>query len=176
MNIIPVKTEYNFEVLKHTAKATLEHIAGVRKTEFYFDDKLVGSKTVAEGQLLSDDDCIADIVSEYTRNNTGVYADIFGRHTDKVYLVNKKVTAKVDAGAFVVDIFVKCEKGSYQISLSTNGGKDKIVCQMAAADFSEAFEKSRILLYGMEDMNSELSKHFNELSNDQIMEIIKWKE
>lgn len=175
MKIIPEKTEYKFEVLKHTARASLEHVAGVRKVSYYFDEKLVGERTVSGGDLLTDDDCIADILSEYSRNNTGVYADIYRNHSDKIQLVSKMVHFKVDSGTFIVDFSAMCEKGSITFSVIANGGKDRIACKMEANDFLEAFEKSRILLHGMESMNEELSKHINDLARDEIMELIKWK-
>lgn len=175
MKIIPELTEYNFEIMKHTAKAMVEHIAGVRKASYFFDDKLIGERTVEDGGIMTDDDCIADIMSEYCKNNKGVYADIYSKHADKIQLVNKLVHLKIDSGAFVVDFSAKCEKGVFTFSITTSSGRDRIVCRMEANDFLEAFEKSRFLLYGMEGMNEEISKHINELARDEIMEIIKWK-
>lgn len=175
MKIIPIKTEYNFEILKHTAKAYIEHVCGMREVVYQFDDKIVGKRIVDEGELISDDDCIADILSEYCRTNTGVYADIYKNHSDKIQLVNKIVVAKIESGAFLVDITVTCEKGFYTFLITTNEGKDSMLCKMEAMDVSEAFEKARLILYGIEGLNSEVAKHINELANDQIMEIIKWK-
>ena len=174
MNLIPIKTEYNFEVMKHTARALLEHIDGNRKASYFFDDKLVSERVVPDGDVMTDDDCIADMLSEYSKNNTGVYADLYSKHADKIHLINKIVSVKVEEGPILVSLDVKCEKNSYTFSLVTNGGKDKIACKMEAADFSEAYEKARLLLHGMENMNSEISKHINEFTNDQIREIIKW--
>lgn len=175
MEIIPIKTEYNFEVLTHTAKASLEHINGERKASYYFDDKLIGEKTVPDGSLMTDDDCIAEIMSEYCRNHTGVYADIYSKHADKIQLLNKILYFKVDSGTFLVDFVAKCEKGEISFSIATNNGKDKVICKMEANDFLEAFEKARMIVYGMESMNTEISKHINDLAKDEIMEIIKWK-
>lgn len=175
MKIIPEITEYNFEVMNHTARASLEHIAGVRKASYYFDEKLVGERVVPDGSLMTDDDCIADIVSEYSRNNKGVYADIYSKHADKIQLVNKMIHFKVDSGLFVVNCSVKCEKGFITFSLTRNGGNDRVACRIEANDFLEAFEKARLLLFGMESMNMEIAKHINKLAKDEIMEIIKWK-
>lgn len=174
MKLIPVKTEYNFEIMGHSGKAHLEHVAGVRNVEFSFDGKLVGSRAVPDGELITDDDCIADILSDYSKNNKTVYADIYSRHKDKVKLVNKIVSVKIDTVAFLVDLTVKCEKNLYTLTMTTNEGKDKIACIMEAHDVSEAFEKSRMLLYGMENLNEEISAHINELASDEIREIFSW--
>lgn len=175
MNIVPEKVEYNFEVMKHTARASLEHVAGVRKVSYFFDEKLIGERVVEDGRIMTDDDCIADILNEYSDNNTGVYADIYKNHKDKIQLVNKMMHMTIDAGAFKVNFSVKCEKESYTFSVTTNNGKDRIVCKMEANDFVEAYEKSRLLLFGLEQLNADISENISKLAKDEIMDVIKWK-
>lgn len=174
VNIIPESLEYSFKILKHVAKASLEHIAGVRKVTYCLDDKVIAEKVVPDGELLTDDDCIADIVSDYAKNNNGVYADLFNNHTDVINLVSKTLKVTIESGMFKLNFSSTWEKGFFSFSVISNDGKDTINCRIEANDFLEAFEKARFLLYGMESMNGEITKHISELANDKIMEIIKW--
>lgn len=174
VKIIPESLEYKFKIVNHTAKASLVHVAGVRKVSYYFDDKLIDEKVVPGGELLSDDDCIVDIVQEYAKTNTGVYADLFNNHADRINLLSKTMTLTVESGMFKVHFASTWEKGFFSFSVNSNEGKDTINCKIEANDFLEAYEKARFLLYGMENMNGEIAKHFSELASDKIMEIIKW--
>lgn len=174
VKIIPEVLEYDFQITKHTAKAILEHVAGVRKVSFYFDEKLIGDKVIPDGNPLTDDDCIVDIMREFSKTNTGVYADLFRYHSDKITLVCKKIRIKVESGPFRVYFSSTRKKGIVSFSLTTNDGKDKIECQMEANDFMDAFEKSRYLLFGMETMNEKIAKNISELADDKVMEIINW--
>lgn len=174
VKIIPESLEYNFKVVNHAARATLEHIAGVRKVSYYFDDKLIGEKAIPGGELLTDDDCIVDIVQEYSSANKGVYADLVNNHSEIITLLNKKLRLTVEAGMFTVKFTSLWEKGFFSFSVTSNEGKDTIDCRIEATDFLEAFEKARFLLYGMESMSGEITKHISELASDKVMEFIKW--
>lgn len=49
MDIIPVRQEYIFSVASHIMRAVAEHIDNIRRLNYYFDDKLVVTKTVEDG-------------------------------------------------------------------------------------------------------------------------------
>ena len=174
VKIIPESLKYNFKIVNHTAKVLLEHVAGVRKVSYYFDNKLIDEKVVPGGELLSDDDCIDDIVQEYAKTNTGMYADLFNNHKDRINLLSKTMKLTVESGMFKVNFTSTWEKGFFSFSVTSNEGKDTINCKIEANDFLEAYEKARFLLYGMESMNGEIAQHISELANDKIMKVIKW--
>ena len=176
MKILPIRTEYNFEIVNHTAKASLEHIAGVRKVEYYFDDKLVGGRTVPDGDIVTDDDCIVDIITDYSMNNVGVYADLFKHHSDKIKLICRQADFQLEQSSIVCNVSFTNQKGFYSIDATTNGGKDRLTWTIEASDFSEAFEKARMILYGLECLNTEVTNNISALTNDLVLERIKWKE
>ena len=82
----PLKMEYLFQINEHTMKASAEHLELARRFTFYFDDKIVSEKAVPAGEFYTDDDCISELVENYCKNKSGVYADLFSRHSDKVKL------------------------------------------------------------------------------------------
>lgn len=174
VKIIPESLEYNFKIVNHTAKASLVHVAGVRKVSYFFDENLISEKVIPGGELLSDDDCIAGIVQEYAKTNTGVYADLFNNHADRINLLSKTMNLTVEFGMFKVYFTSTWEKGFFSFSVNSNEGKDTINCKIEANDFLEAYEKARFLLHGMESLNGEIAQHISELADDKIMEAIKW--
>lgn len=174
MDIIPVRQEYIFNVAKHTMRSVVEHIENARKIDYFFDDKLVATKAVAGGDFYTDDDCISEIVEDYRKNNTGVYADLFNRHMDKIFLAKKIIEVKLVNYGIVINAKVEIVKNYYEIELST--GENVFSGKFEAADFSEVLEKMRLFTNTLEGVSSDLAQKINVLSNDAIEAVIKWQE
>lgn len=175
MQIIPIKLEYHLEILTHKMYSVAEHLSTERRISFYFDDKLVSQKSVAPGDLLSDDDCISELVRNYCQNKSGVYADIFRNHSNKVSLTSKKMEAWVIDGGIEVKAIVIIEKECYTVSLVTKSGEDSFMGKFKAMDFSEVLEKLRIFSMMLGGVSDDLTRHIDELSSDKVAEWIKWK-
>ena len=176
MDIIPVRQEYTFSITKHSMKAIVEHIDDKRHLSYYFDQKLVAQKVVEGGDYYTDDDCITEVVEDYRKNQTDVYADIFNRHIDKVTLTSKILEVDLVNFGIVIKAKVKIVKDYYEIELYTDGGENQFSGKFKAADFSEVLEKMRLFTNTLEGVSQELAQNINILSNDKIEEIIKWKE
>ena len=176
MDIIPVRQEYVFSIANHTMRAVVEHIDDERRLSYYFDQKLVATKVVAGGDYYTDDDCIAEVVDDYRKNKTDVYADIFNRHIDKVMLTSKTLEVDLVNYSILIKAKVKIVKDYYEIALYTEDGDNQFSGKFRAADFSEVLEKMRLFTSTLEGVSAELAQRINILSNDKIQEVIKWKE
>lgn len=175
MDIKPVKVAYNLEILNHKMMAKVKHLDDGRQISFYYDDKLVSEKKLPAGDLLSDDDCISEIVLEYSENNTGLFADIFRNHSDKVSLVSKLIEVIIEIYGLQIDVRVGIEKEKYIVKLSANDGNDTFVGTFKALNFSEVLEKTRIFTSTLEGVSTALADNINEISSDKVEERIKWK-
>ena len=175
MEIVPIKQEYDFSIMQHTMRAVAEHTQRERKISYYFDKKLVSSKILPAGSYLTDDDYIREIVENYSKNNTGVYADIFKRHSDKVLLTAKTLDVDLVNNGIVIRAHVKVEKEYYNIELSTDSGENMFAGRFKAVSFSEVLEKMRIFINTLDGVSVELAQNINALSNDKIEEIINWE-
>lgn len=176
MEIVPIKQEYIFTVLNHTMHAVAEHKNDKRYLSYYFDDKLVAQKEIEGGDYYTDDDCICEVVDDYRKNNKGVYADLFNRHTDKIQLTTKLLEVNLVNSGIIINAKVKIVKEYYEIELATESGEDKFSGRFRAAGFSEVLEKMRLFTRTMEGVSDELAQNISILSNDKIEEIIRWKE
>ena len=176
MEIKPIKQEYILSVMKHTMRAIVEHKNDKRFLSYYFDDKLVATRERAGGEYYTDDDCIREVVDDYRKNNTGVYADLFNRHTDKIFLEAKILEVELVNNGIVLKAKVKIIKDFYEIELATDNGNNQFSGKFKAADFPEVLEKMRLFTNTLEGVSIELAQNINILSNDKIEEIIKWQE
>ena len=174
MEIVSVKQEYIFSVMKHTMRAVVDHIENVRKLSYYFDEKLVATKVVPGGEYYTDDDCISAVIDDYRKNKTDVYADLFNRHIDKISLVAKLLEVKLVNYGIAINAKVKIVKGYYEIELET--GDNKFSGNFKAADFSEVLEKMRLFTNTLEGVSADLTEKIDVLSNDKIEATIKWQE
>ena len=174
MEIIPVKQEYILSITKHTMRAVVDHIENVRKLSYYFDEKLVATKVVPGGDYYTDDDCISEVVDDYRKNKTDVYADLFNRHIDKISLVAKLLEVKLVNYGIVINAKVKIVKDYYEIELVT--GENQFCGKFKAADFSEVLEKMRLFTNTLEGVSADLAEKINILSNNKIEAAIKWQE
>lgn len=109
--ITPTKVEYNLLIADHRLKASAEHLELARRITFYFDDKIVAEKAIPPGDFLTDDDCISEIVENYCKNKTGVYADLFKNHSDRVHLVSKTLDFEIENYGLKMEAHVEVEKG-----------------------------------------------------------------
>lgn len=175
MEIVPIMQRYDCEINNHAMIAVVEHKENSRDVEYYFDDKLVGKKELPEESFFTDDDCITDIVENYSKNNTGIYADIFQHHKDKVFLISKQLHVKVIDFGIVIDVNMKVEKDFYSMDLSTENGENHIVCKFKANNFSDVLEKMRIFTGMLSDVSGDLAKNIDLLANDKVKEKISWK-
>ena len=175
MEIIPVKQEYDFTVMQHTMRAVAEHKIDSREISYYFDQKLVAKKILPRGSFLTDDDYIADIVAEYMKNNTGVYADIFRYHSDKVLLVSKSMELQLENNGIIINVQVLVRKEDYSLKLITQSGDDSFAGTFKATSFSEVLEKIRIFIGFLEGVSDDLTENIDKLSSDKVEEWIKWK-
>ena len=173
--MIPIKVEYVFALREHRMKAVAEHLEWERKFTFCFDDKIVSEKTVPEGDFLTDDDCIADMVRNYCKNNTGVYADLFKRHSDKVHLVSKTMDFLIENYGINLPVHITLEKGKYSFEITGNNGDDVFSGTFRSENFSEVLEKVRISTGILTELSKDFSININELSNDKVEEWIKWE-
>ncbi|MCQ2499279.1 MAG: hypothetical protein MJ133_09895 [Lachnospiraceae bacterium] len=176
MEIIPRRQEYVFSVMKHTMRAVVEHEQDKRNLSYYFDEKLVATKVRDGGNYYTDDDCIREVVDDYRKNNTGVYADLFNRHTDKIYLTTKLLEVDLVNSGIVIRAKVKIVRDYYEIELATDNGNNQFTGRFKAASFSEVLEKMRLFTSTLEGVSFELAQNISILSNDKIEEIIKWQE
>lgn len=176
MEIIPIRQEYIFSVMKHTMRAVAEHKDDKRYLSYYFDDKHVATKEREGGEYYTDDDCIREVIDEYRKNNKGVYADLFNRHTDKIALECKRLEVNLVNNGIIIKAKVKIVKDYYEIELATDNGNNRFSGKFQAADFSEVLEKMRLFTYTLEGVSSELAQNISVLSNDKIEEVIKWQE
>ena len=175
MDIKPITLEYFFEVSGHSLYASCEHKDGTRELRFCFDDNEVAKKNIPDGDLLTDDDCICDIVDEYSHSHTGMFADLFRNHTDKVKLVSKVLEVKLEYFAIEILANITIKKPHYDVVLSSNGGRDTIQGSFEANDFSDVLEKLRIFSGALGGVSGELTDHINEISNDKVESVINWK-
>lgn len=176
MEIIPVRQEYVFAVSSHTMRAVVEHLGGKRYLSYYFDQKLVATRIVDSGEYYTDDDCIREVVEDYRKNKSDVYADLFNRHIDKIALVTKLLEVDLVNYGIVIKAKVRIVKNYYEIDLFTDDGENRFSGKFKAADFPEVLEKMRLFTNTLEGVSSELAQKINILSNDKIEEIIKWQE
>jgi len=174
-SIIPVSIEYNMQIKEHTLRAKAEHLENVRKITFYFDDKVVSEKIVAKGDFLTDDDCISEIVDNYCHNKTGVYADLFKNHSDKVHLVNKILVFIIENYGIRMVATVKVEKDKYHVEVNGNNGNDVFSGSFQSQNFSEVLEKVRIFTTTLNEISNSFSENIDELSSDKVEQWIKWE-
>lgn len=175
MEIVPVRQEYVLSVTSHTMRAVVEHINDERHLNYYFDDKLVATKVIAGGKYYTDDDCIKEVVEDYKKNKSDVYADLFNNHMDKIKLIQKTLEVNLVNYGIVIKANVKIVKDFYEIELFTDGGDNQFRGKFKAADFSEVLEKMRLFTNTLEGVSTELAQQINILSNDKIEELIDWK-
>jgi len=173
-NIIPIKIEYNFKIKEHKLRASTEHLENSRKVSFYFDNKLVASENLPAGDFLTDDDIIRNLVENYCKNKTGVYADLFKNHSDKVHLVNKTLEFVIENYGMQMNALVTVEKEKYFVEVRGNHGSDIFSGTFESENFSEVLEKVRIFTATLTEISDKFSTHINELSNDKVEEWIKW--
>lgn len=176
MDIIPVRQEYVFSVASHTMRAVAEHIGDKRHLNYYFDEKLVVTKIIEDGDYYTDDDCISEVVEEYRKSKKDVYSDLLNRHIDKIVLTSKSLEVKLVNYGIVINAKVKIVKDYYEIELNTDNEENSFNGKFKASDFSEVLEKMRLFTSTLSGVSSELADKINILSNDKIEEIVKWKE
>lgn len=172
--MIPVKVEYLFSMKNHYMKAVAEHLESERQFSFYFDEKVVSEKIIPSGDFLTDDDCIRDMVENYCKDHTGIYADLFKRHSDKVHLVSKTIDYVIESFGINLETHVVVEKGKYHFEVNDNNGEDVFSGSFKAENFSEVLEKVRIFTSILGEISKEFSDNIDELSNDKVEEWIKW--
>lgn len=175
MEIVPIKQEYNFSVMNHTMRAVVEHTKDRRNLSYYFDDKLVAKKEQAGGEYFTDDECICGVIDDYRKNNSGVYVDLFNRHTEKILLTSKTLEVDLINSGIVIKAKVKIVKDFYELELATDNGNNQFSGRFKAVDFPEVLEKMRLFTYMLEGISAELANNISVLSNDKIEEIIKWQ-
>jgi hypothetical protein len=175
MKIIPVEVAYDFEVKKHKMRAVAVHTEKERDISYYFDDKLVSTRTIPSGEFVSDDDYIREILEAYCDSHSDVYADIFNNHVDMVLLLKKEVEVQIENYGVMIEARIEEEKDFYHVLLSTNKGENTISGKFRAASFSDVLEKLRIFINTLEGVSAELSQNIDEFSNDKVEERIKWK-
>jgi len=173
-NITPIRIEYFLKIMNHTMRAAAEHLELARRITFYFDDKVVSEKAVPPGDFLTDDDCISELVEKYCKNEKGVYADLFFRHSDKVHLVSKTLEFMIENYGIKMNAHVVVEKGKYSIEVNGVDGGDSFSGTFRADNFSEVLEKTRIFTSTLAGISDNFSNHINELANDKVEEWIRW--
>lgn len=176
MEIVPLRQEYIFSVTSHAMRAVVEHVEGKRKLSYFFDQKLVQTRWIEGGAYYTDDDCIREVVDEYRKSKTDVYADLLNRHTDKILLVTKLIEVDLVNYGIVLRTKVKIVKDYYELELFTEGGENQFSGRFKAADFSEVLEKMRLFTSTLEGVSLELAQKINILSNNEIEKVIKWQE
>lgn len=173
-NIIPLKIEYNFQLRNHRLRASAEHLESGRRITFFFDDKIVSERMIPAGDFFTDDDRISELVSNYCKNQTGVYADLFTNHADQVHLLSKTLDFTIENCGIVMSAHVIVENGRYLIEVSGNNGEDAFSGSFKSKDFSEVLEKIRLFTSTLVDISNSFSSHINELSDDKVEAWIKW--
>lgn len=171
--VTPIKVEYKMQIREHTMRASAEHLELARRITFYFDDKVVSEKAVPPGDFLTDDDCISQLVDNYCKNKTGVYADLFKRHSDQVHLISKSLEFELENYGIKMTAVVTVKKDTYHFTVNENGG-DSFSGTFKADNFSEVLEKVRIFTGILTGISEDFSSHINEFSNDKVEEWIKW--
>ena len=174
-NITPKKIEYNLQIKDHTMRATVIHNTDSRKISFFFDEKVVSEKTLSQGDFMTDDDCISELVRNYCNSNTGVYADLFKRHSDKVHLAYKTLEFVIENYGIEMHVLVTVEKEKYYVEAKANNGEDVFSGTFRSLNFSEVLEKVRMFTTTLVEISDRFSSHINELSNDKVEEWITWQ-
>lgn len=173
--ITPLKIEYVMKIKEHVMRASAEHLELARRITFYFDDKVVSEKAVPAGDFFTDDDCISELVRNYCKSTTGVYADLFSRHSDKIHMVAKKLEFLIENYGIKMNAYVTIENGKYSIEVNGGGDEaDTFSGKFKADNFSEVLEKVRIFTSTLGEISENFSSHISELSNDKVEEWIKW--
>ena len=175
MEIRPIKQEYVFSVANHTMRAVALHENDERNLSYYFDDKLVARKKMPGGEYYTDDECISEVVDDYRKNNTGVYADLLNRHVDKIRLTAKYLEVDISYMGLTGKAKAKIVKDYYEVEISTYDGGDLICGKIKANSFSEVLEKMRLFVTVLGGVSSELSEKITLLSSDKIEEVISWE-
>lgn len=174
MQIIPRKVEYRFEAGKHTLGASAEHLGRNREIKFYFDDLLVGTTQAPEGKISVDDECILEAIEDYYRNNSGIYADVFGRHSDQITLNEKHMYVDITEAGFNQKVHIVSTGEKYKFEISSEDGRDKLVGNFQSEDCSEILEKMRVFISMVTGVCDEMTMNLTELSNDKIKQWIRW--
>lgn len=176
MEVVPIKQEYDLTVMNHSMKAVAHHFQDKRVISYYFDDKLIQKLEMPAGDLFLDDNYIREIVENYSKDNVGVYADIFKNHADKVSLISKKIEVDVVNYGIVAHAKIKIEKDKYYFKLVTDNQENEVSGSFKASNFSEVLEKMRIVVSMMAGVCAKMTEDIDELSNDKVEEVIKWQE
>lgn len=174
MILKPLSAEYIFRFSNHSMRALTEHSKNEREINFYFDEKLVSCVHIPNGDLLSDDDHILEIIENHCNNSIDAYSDLFNKHSDKILLVSKEVSVIIENSGIEVMAHVKVYNNRYEISLSTWNGEDNFTGTFKSNNFSEALEKLRLFINTLIGVSDDLSINIDELSNDKIEQLIKW--
>ena len=111
----------------------------------------------------------------YCKNNTGVYADLFKRHSDKVHLISKTMDFLIENYGINLPVHITLEKGKYSFEITGNNGDDVFSGTFQSENFSEVLEKVRISTGILTELSKDFSININELSNDKVEEWIKWE-
>lgn len=174
-NITPTTVEYVLEIREHVMRATVEHLELARRFTFSFDDKVVAEKAVGPGEFFTDDDCISEMVQNYCKNNSGVFADLFGKHADQVRLIEKKLDFLIEQYGIKLYAHVCESKGKYNIEVKSSNDEDTFTGVFTASSFSEVLEKVRIFTSTLIGISDSFSSNIDELSNDKVEAWIKWE-
>jgi len=171
--ITPIKVEYKMQIKEHIMRVSAEHLELARRITFYFDDKVVSEKAVPPGDFLTDDDCISQLVDNYCKNKTGVYADLFRWHSDKVHLISKTLEFEIENYGIKMTAIVTVKKDTYHIDIDGNGD-DHFSGTFKSDSFSDVLEKVRLFTSILTGISNDFSSNINEFSNDKVEAWIKW--
>lgn len=174
MNLKPIYATYVFSIPNHTIIATAKHKDNEREISYFYDDKLISQRSVPDGDLLSDDDYIRDLVENHCKTSIDAFSDLFNNHSNKILLISKSVKVLIDNFGIEIMAIVKVYNNRHEIELSTLDGEDKFSGTFASNNFPDVLEKLRLFINTLSGVSSDLTTHIDELSNDKIEALIKW--
>lgn len=177
MEFIPVKMIYTAIVQGHTLVAQVHYFESYRSFDFFFNDKSVSSKVIQndEGTIYKkDDEAIDEMIKEYCKNNKDLFTDIFVRHADKVKLKSKEVEVILREGFIEMTVNFLVKKNKYIVTANTKDDENKFICEIAAKNFSEVFEKIRLFSATLGKANEKLVKYIDSFAHDNIKDSYDW--
>lgn len=176
MEIIPIMQQYLCVAKNHEMKAVVKHEADQRVVRYFWDQGIVSEKVLPAGSYLTDDECICDMLRDYSIQKSGVFADLLKNHTDIISLVSKQLQVQIKDFGIIFDAKLIIEKDFYNIELATENGDNCFSGRFKAEGFSEVLEKLRIFTSMLGGVSTELANDINLLSSDKIEELVRWKE
>ncbi|MDO5156489.1 MAG: hypothetical protein Q4D51_11045 [Eubacteriales bacterium] len=176
MIIVPERQEYTLDFAGHKILAGVATKDDEKVLTISFDDKVISTTKVDVDDVVSYSNVIADGVLQYIRSKKDKYADLVMHHADKIKLVSITITMATNNYGLDMNMILVIEKGYYTFKTFSPNMEDKLVCQLKAYSFTEAYEKLRTITGYADVMVDGVGVHLTDYVHDRIVEKFEWFE